>query len=318
MTRRESVWKACDELASMGIKPALSKIREKHRGGSDTDVQADIQAWFAEVFKRHLALSEGTGLPDDIAAMMRSLWESARASAEAMLARDREILMEKEAHLRDASQAALEAARTAQLQLQQASVELSVEREKSSGLAAALAEAKTRGSEAESQLRLERERSANLAADMAAAAKRHAEEAAAFRDASAQEAALMRSAHADELSIARAELLERSERYSKELALSEDRMRAVERRLLMETDAVRHSVAEWKRKAQDEREAGEAKVAAVRSQAEALLSQVAGLKAQQAASGEALADARRVAAKAQEELAQIALAMASRGPEPAP
>lgn len=318
MTRRESVWKACDELAATGVKPALSKIREKHRGGSDTDVQNDIHAWFAEVFKRHLALSEGTGLPDDIAAMMRSLWEAARASAEGMLAGDREALAEKEAQLIESNQAALEAAQSAQLQLQQALTDLSVEREKSAGLADALSESRARALESESQLRLERERSANLAADMASAAKRHAEETAAMRAAAAQEAALMRSAHADELSIARAELLERSERYSKELALSEDRMRAVEKRLLMETDAVRHSVAEWKLKAQAERDAGEVKVAAVRSQSEALLGQVAGLRAQLAASSEALAESRSAAAKAQEELAQIALAMANRGPDPSP
>ena len=327
--RRGSVWSACDKLAEDGVKPTLSKIRPFHRGGSDTDVQADIQAWFAELFKRHCAQAEGMGMPPEIAALMRGLWESAQGSADAQLQAERDELEQKrEAWKLDAVRALKERDESIAIATE-LERDLAAERERSTGLARNVADLETRLTEAISEGRQERGRADRLAAEIAATEIRHSEAMWQLREETGGQFYELRQAHAQELSIERAarseevvalreQLRQRGEHFDSELKQSEERLRAIEKRLLLEQDAVRHSVAEWKRKAQEEREAGDAKVSVVRRQMEDALVQLGGLRSQLAANEIALAESRRAAAKAQEDLAQIAKSMATKSVELSP
>ena len=80
-TRRELVFEGCNTLAAKGLKPSLRLVRSLDVRGSDTDVQADVNAWFDQVLKGYsLSLKE-----DSIPALLRNtltaLWSQALSEA---------------------------------------------------------------------------------------------------------------------------------------------------------------------------------------------------------------------------------------------
>ena len=85
--RREFTWQACDALAAAGRKPSIASVREwtlAHHGrkqGSDTDTQADINAWYGLLLALKQEKQTVAGLPDDVAALARGLWIKANEAA---------------------------------------------------------------------------------------------------------------------------------------------------------------------------------------------------------------------------------------------
>lgn len=302
--RRGSVWIACDRLAQDGAKPTLSKIRPLHRGGSDTDVQADIQAWFAEVFKRHSAQAEGLGLPKEVAALMRGLWDAAQSSSDAQLNAQREELERKrEGWLADNALCKQERdevnARAFELELR-----LAAEQERSTAQARVVADLELRLAEAQSEFRQARGRADRLAEEIAANETRHGEamwqlreEAGGqlqdLRNAHSQELAALRAAHAEGSALIRSEHASRMDEYERQHKLAEERHRGLEKNLLMEIDRARTATEEWKRSAQSARLEASTKETAIKMQNDALRGQAATLSGELKATNSALADSRR-------------------------
>jgi chromosome segregation ATPase len=105
--RRELTWMACDALAAAGRKPSIASVREwtlanqGRKQGSDTDTQADINAWYAVLLSMKQERQTIAGLPDDVAALARGFWIRANEAASGNLAAQREAM---EAGLREAQQ----------------------------------------------------------------------------------------------------------------------------------------------------------------------------------------------------------------------
>ena len=96
--RREFTWQACDALAAAGRKPSIASVREwtlanhGRKQGSDTDTQADINAWYVLLLALKQEKQTVEGLPDDVAALARALWIKANeAATEALHARRAQI-----------------------------------------------------------------------------------------------------------------------------------------------------------------------------------------------------------------------------------
>ncbi len=85
--RREFTWQACDALAAAGRKPSIASVREwtlanhGRKQGSDTDTQADINAWYVLLLALKQEKQTVAGLPDDVAALARGLWIKANEAA---------------------------------------------------------------------------------------------------------------------------------------------------------------------------------------------------------------------------------------------
>lgn len=96
--RRELTWMACDALAAAGRKPSIASVREwtlanqGRKQGSDTDTQADINAWYAVLLSMKQERQSVAGLPGDVAALARDLWIRANEAASNLLATQREAM----------------------------------------------------------------------------------------------------------------------------------------------------------------------------------------------------------------------------------
>lgn len=105
--RREFTWQACDALAAAGRKPSIASVREwtlAHHGrkqGSDTDTQADINAWYVLLLALKQEKQTVAGMPDEVAALARGLWIKANEAASDALQAQR---VELDAELANASQ----------------------------------------------------------------------------------------------------------------------------------------------------------------------------------------------------------------------
>lgn len=276
--RRSAVWSACDQLAATSVKPSLSKVRSIHRGGSDTDVQSDIQAWYARVFKGYCEHKDGLDLPGPVAALMQQVWEAAQSGAQAQL------------HVqREEAKAAID---LSQSQVQQAIKRLTIEEERrkevelevaaQKGTLAGLErflEAKLREVEAfKIDLEAERDRNTRLesklmdlevahAHSLAAVKETAALELSAVRKSQSEEISRLKTAHTQEVEGLSKAISDWQERYARETTLAEERVRSAEKRLMIEQDAVRHSTAEWRRRSESERAAAETKESILRQKA---------------------------------------------------
>lgn len=225
MTRREAVWRVCDELAKQGVKPSVSKVRPHHQGGSDTDVHADIQAWFADVFAARVGSGGHSQLPEEVGSLMRQLWSTARSAAEAQLARLSE-----------------------ELEIRRHQVELSLQQ-----LQARLDEALTHGSELQTQLTLEQARADGLSHQVAQARLRETEQQALVHELNlrlqsheqtiaqqaqrhAEEREADRKAHHEELERVHHAAEQRVEQLQQQTANLQENFRSIERRMLLEID----------------------------------------------------------------------------------
>lgn len=129
--RQELTMAACDALAAMGKKPSLSLVRQwttDHGGkrGSDPDVQADINQWYADLLKLKQEKLEVPGLPDKVAQSARAFWLAANEAAAEKVEAAIEATMTREAEAQRLVDAAV--AETAQHQgrLQETASQLAV------------------------------------------------------------------------------------------------------------------------------------------------------------------------------------------------
>ena len=85
--RRDLTWLACDALAVAGRKPSIASVREwtitnhGRKQGSDTDTQADINAWYALLLAMKQERLTVAGLPEDVALLAHALWVKANEAA---------------------------------------------------------------------------------------------------------------------------------------------------------------------------------------------------------------------------------------------
>ena len=144
--RRTLTWQACDALAAAAKKPSIGAVREwtlattGAKRGSDTDVQADVNAWYQELLKlRHTALSI-PHLPDPIAALAREFWVKANEAATDALAAEREAIAAQVTAAHEVAAAAETRATAATARAEATTHELDVARESIRHLEAALSQ----------------------------------------------------------------------------------------------------------------------------------------------------------------------------------
>lgn len=96
--RRDLTWLACDALAVAGRKPSIASVREwtianhGRKQGSDTDTQADINAWYALLLAMKQEKLTVAGLPEDVAVLARALWVKANEAASEALREHRALI----------------------------------------------------------------------------------------------------------------------------------------------------------------------------------------------------------------------------------
>jgi len=96
--RRELTWLACDALAALGRKPSIASVREwttinhGRKQGSDTDTQADINAWYGVLLAMKKEQHAIAGMPESVAALAHQLWIKATQAAIESLAAQRSAL----------------------------------------------------------------------------------------------------------------------------------------------------------------------------------------------------------------------------------
>ncbi|MES2831801.1 MAG: DNA-binding protein [Pseudomonadota bacterium] len=85
--RKELTWLACDAIAAGGRKPSIASVREwtivnhGRKQGSDTDTQADINAWYGVLLAMKQQTQVIAGLPESVAELARQLWIKASDAA---------------------------------------------------------------------------------------------------------------------------------------------------------------------------------------------------------------------------------------------
>lgn len=230
--RRASVFRACNTVAKAGQKPSLRNVKVHHQGGSDTDIQQDVNAWYSLVFAEHERRLRIPDVPDRICEATEALWRLAVEQSAALFREDREALQ------KEATQATSEAERVRTLyeQTQALNEQLKSNAEKSDIEKAQLVERLAKAeqtiesvrSAAASESRGQDARISALESERAATSSQHEGQLRAQReDFEAQVKALSENAEA------RAKLLERaSER-------AESHYRELEARLLQDVDGLR-------------------------------------------------------------------------------
>lgn len=147
--RRELTWQACDALARDGKKPSISSVREwtlMHHGlkrGSDTDTQADINAWYAELLASKQERIAVAGMPDAIAELARTLWLKACEAAAENLAKEREEICAQIVRAQEEVLAVRQQAKAASDQMEMTANQLAVVQEAVKRLEEALSESRT-------------------------------------------------------------------------------------------------------------------------------------------------------------------------------
>lgn len=97
----EQIQQVADQLASEGIKPTQTNVREKLGGGSFTTIAEALRTWRQE--QETVTQLQAVVIPQDITDRTQTLtaqiWETAQAIANERLAKEREALAHKEALL---------------------------------------------------------------------------------------------------------------------------------------------------------------------------------------------------------------------------
>lgn len=80
--RRTTVWTVCDHLATAeNMKPSVREVRRHYTRGSDSDVQADINAWWEALFGFYRDRHTRPNLPSGVVEGVEALWTLALAEA---------------------------------------------------------------------------------------------------------------------------------------------------------------------------------------------------------------------------------------------
>jgi hypothetical protein len=246
LTRRELVWHVCDQLATQNDKPSLSKVRATHRGGSDTDVQADIQAWYACLFQKHSEEAAGLGVPDEVGQLMRALWASALASAQGHLEQERRTLADARETIDLEKQVVLEQHHALQGQWdalnranQEQTLLLGLSNER-------LQQTLAQNAGLQAEQGVQNQRISNVMQDLSLMELRHAE---TVHQLSQQHTTILEHMATEH----RSRLME----FESAQTLQEQRSRGVEKHMLLQIEEARLQTQEWKSKAEHERGEGQ-------------------------------------------------------------
>ncbi len=283
LTRRDQVWQVCDQLASQNDKPSLSKVRGTHKGGSDTDVQADIQAWYASVFQKHSVQAAGLGVPDEVAQIMRTLWSTAMAAASGHLDKERDDLANARETIALEKQAILDQHQALQAQWE----DLKLTHQEQSHLLAITEERLQQTQANNAGLVAEQgvlnQRLSSLMQDVSMMEVRHSEMVSQL---SQQHSVVLEQVSSEH----RSRLME----FETAQTVQEQRHRGMEKHMLLQIEEARVQITEWKTKAEYERGEGQVRhdmlnaqlqqarqaAAHTRGQQESLQTQVTILEAQ--------------------------------------
>lgn len=177
-------WLACDALAAAGRKPSIASVREwtlanqGRKQGSDTDTQADINAWYALLLAMRQEKQTVAGLPEEVAALARGLWIKANEAASDSLQAHRETIDDALAAARRATADAVADALTARHEAAQTGHALDVAHESIRRLEEALSALRATVEATEvrhaGQLQAKDERIAALTRDIARKESEHA------------------------------------------------------------------------------------------------------------------------------------------------
>ncbi|MBK6616073.1 DNA-binding protein [Ottowia sp.] len=81
---RDAVFAACDEMMALGQLPALREIVKK-TGGSLSTITPHRDEWWASIVRERSSAKGIKGLPDDVSALLVSVWERATNAAHELL-----------------------------------------------------------------------------------------------------------------------------------------------------------------------------------------------------------------------------------------
>ena len=97
----EQIHATANQLASEGIKPTQTNVRERLGGGSFTTIAEALRSWRAE--QETVAELQAVVIPQDIndrtQVLVAQVWETAQSLANDRLSKEREALAHKEALL---------------------------------------------------------------------------------------------------------------------------------------------------------------------------------------------------------------------------
>lgn len=79
--RRSAVWAVCGHLGTLGVKPTVREVRRFYTRGSDTDVQGDINEWWAALWQDYRDRYTLPGMPTSVVEAADALWKLALAEA---------------------------------------------------------------------------------------------------------------------------------------------------------------------------------------------------------------------------------------------
>ncbi len=232
---RQDVWQAADALLLAGQRPTIERIRLHLGRGSPNTVSPHLDAWFAGLGARlqdPQAFAAPADLPEPVNQAARYLWEAAQAEARAAVTASyagREAALQQAQEELEAGQAALAQERAVLEAKLEAADRAQAE------LARARDEAGERAARAEAQLLAGQEDNDALRATLARA---QVEKDALLRDTASQRAA-----------------------WDKEREIITERSNANERRMALELDAARVAAREGQRLLDNERKAGQQKLA---------------------------------------------------------
>lgn len=82
---REAVFAACEEMMARGQLPALREIVKK-TGGSLSTITPHRDAWWLSIVRERSSARGIKGLPDDVSALLVSVWDRATSAAHELLA----------------------------------------------------------------------------------------------------------------------------------------------------------------------------------------------------------------------------------------
>jgi len=234
-TRREAVWEVCDQLSAQGIKPSLRSVKMHYPRGSDTDVQKDVNGWFEHVFAQYARRRVIPALPDSVVQAMEAFWETASVEADRQFVKEREALEKMRAELKqslESTQAELAVMTAARTKSDQDNVDLRLE----------LAHRTTLLEDAEKQiaaLRLDldelRRYSQRREQDLV-------EEAMRLKDAHERNLKAQREDFELQVKLVREASATQAEEHQRAMTRADEHYRDLERRSLVDVDAMRTHV----------------------------------------------------------------------------
>jgi chromosome segregation ATPase len=230
--RREAVWEVCDQLSAQGIKPSLRSVKIHYPRGSDTDVQKDVNGWYEHVFSQHARRRMIPSLPDAVVKAMEAFWETASLEADSQFVKERQAHEDMRSALQgklDGALAELAQAKAAAAKSDQDNVDLRLELSHRSTL---LADAERENTE----LRRDQEALRN---QLQQRDTDHKAEVSHMRDTHERNLKAQREDFELQVKLVREAAAQQSEEHQRAMTRADEHYRDLERRSLVEVDALR-------------------------------------------------------------------------------